>query len=169
MFKRFFSKKTTTPKTVEFKAYVSGTLVKIEDVPDPVFSEKMMGDGIAIEPIEGKIVSPVDGEILQVFPTKHAVGIKTNNGVEILIHIGLETVAMNGEGFHAHVSQGKKVRVGDVLVTFDLELVKEKAKSTIIPIIVTNTDKMEKIEKPVLSGKVVATEQVILTASIKNP
>ncbi len=69
------------------------------------------GDGIAIEPIEGKIVSPVDGEIIQVFPTKHAIGIKTNNGVEILIHIGLETVAMNGEGFNAHVSQGEKVKL----------------------------------------------------------
>ncbi|MEC5272727.1 PTS glucose transporter subunit IIA [Caldifermentibacillus hisashii] len=169
MFKKFFSKNTTIPKTIELKAYASGTIVKLEDVPDPVFSEKMMGDGIAIEPIEGKIVSPVDGEIIQVFPTKHAIGIKTNNGVEILIHIGLETVAMNGEGFNAHVSQGEKVKVGDVLVTFDLELVKEKAKSTIIPIIITNTDKMEKIEKPILSGKVQAADQVILTASVLNP
>lgn len=169
MFKKFFSKNTTIPKTIELKAYVSGTIVKLEDVPDPVFSEKMMGDGIAIEPIEGKIVSPVDGEIIQVFPTKHAIGIKTNNGVEILIHIGLETVAMNGEGFNAHVSQGEKVRVGDSLVTFDLELVKEKAKSTIIPIIITNTDKMEKIEKPILSGKVQAADQVILTATVLNP
>jgi PTS system glucose-specific IIA component len=169
MFKKFFSKNTTIPKTIELKAYVSGTIVKLEDVPDPVFSEKMMGDGIAIEPIEGKIVSPVDGEIIQVFPTKHAIGIKTNNGVEILLHIGLETVAMNGEGFNAHVSQGEKVRVGDSLVTFDLELVKEKAKSTIIPIIITNTDKMEKIEKPILSGKVQAADQVILTATVLNP
>jgi PTS system glucose-specific IIA component len=76
---------------------------------------------------------------------------------------------MNGEGFNAHVSQGEKVRVGDSLVTFDLELVKEKAKSTIIPIIITNTDKMEKIEKPILSGKVQAADQVILTATVLNP
>jgi PTS system glucose-specific IIA component len=105
-----------------------------------VFAEKMMGDGLAIEPAEGLVVSPVDGEIMQVFPTKHAIGIRAKNGAEILIHIGLETVSLNGEGFQTYISEGDKVKTGDKLVAFDMEIIKEKAKSTVTPIIITNTD-----------------------------
>ncbi|MCA0971194.1 PTS glucose transporter subunit IIA [Halobacillus litoralis] len=137
MFKKLFGKKETS---AEVFAPVTGNKVALEEVPDPVFAQKMMGEGIAIEPTEGTVVSPVEGEIVQVFPTKHAVGLKTNSGAEILIHIGLETVSMEGEGFEAFVSQGDKVSVGDKLITFDMDLVKEKAKSTITPIIVTNSD-----------------------------
>ncbi|PLR81045.1 PTS glucose transporter subunit IIA [Bacillus canaveralius] len=146
MFKKLFGKKEAI-KTVQIFAPVTGTAINLEQVPDPVFSERMMGDGIAVEPSEGEVVSPVDGEIVQVFPTKHAIGIRAQNGAEILIHIGLETVSMNGEGFEAHISVGDKVSVGDRLVSFDLELVKEKAKSTVTPIIITNTDNAAAIEK----------------------
>ncbi|KHE72535.1 PTS glucose transporter subunit IIA [Halobacillus sp. BBL2006] len=137
MFKKLFGNKG---KSVILTAPVSGELVALEEVPDPVFSQKMMGEGIAIDPAKGEVVSPVDGEIVQLFPTKHAVGIKTKSGAEILIHIGLETVAMEGEGFEAFVSQGDKVKAGDKLITFDIDLVKEKAKSTVTPIIITNSD-----------------------------
>ncbi|MEH7253374.1 glucose PTS transporter subunit IIA, partial [Neobacillus niacini] len=113
------------------------------------------------------VVSPVEGEIIQVFPTGHAIGLKATNGAEILIHIGLETVSMNGEGFVAHVEKGQRVNVGDVLVTFDLELVKEKAKSTIIPMVITNSGDIEKIEKPQLSGTVSTGEQTILNVKVK--
>ena len=91
----------------------TGTVKSLEDVPETVFSQKMMGDGIAIDPTVGKVVSPVDGEIMQLFPTKHAVGIKAKNGAELLIDIGLETVSMDGEGFEAHVSEGSKVGIGE--------------------------------------------------------
>lgn len=97
-----------------------------------------MGDGIAIDPSNGKVTAPLNGEIVQIFPTKHAVGIKGDNGVEVLIHIGLDTVNMNGEGFTAHVSQGDYVKAGDPLITFDLDFVREKAPSAITPIIITN-------------------------------
>ncbi|MBA2175089.1 PTS glucose transporter subunit IIA [Halobacillus locisalis] len=137
MFKKLFGKKETS---AEVFAPVTGHKVALEEVPDPVFSQKMMGDGIAIDPTDGTVVSPVEGEIVQVFPTKHAVGLQTKSGAEILIHIGLETVSMDGEGFEAFVSQGDKVSVGDKLITFDIDLVKEKAKSTVTPIIVTNSD-----------------------------
>ncbi|KMY52291.1 PTS sugar transporter subunit IIA [Peribacillus loiseleuriae] len=166
MFTKLFKKKEETPKMIELKAHMSGNIVPLEDVPDPVFAEKMMGDGLAIEPTEGKVVAPVKGEIVQVFPTKHAVGIKTSNGVEVLIHIGLETVAMNGEGFKAHVSAGEKVNVGDVLLTFDLDLVKQKAKSIVTPLIITNTEVMTNIEKPFCSGKVDASEETILVVTV---
>ncbi|WP_456274331.1 PTS sugar transporter subunit IIA [Bacillus sp. AK031] len=166
MFKKLFGKKEEVPVSINIHSPLAGKLISLEEVPDPVFSQKMMGDGIAIDPTDGKVVSPVDGEIVQVFPTKHAVGIKAVNGVEILIHIGLETVSMNGEGFEAHVSEGKKVKVGDSLVTFDMDAVKEKAKSTITPVIITNGDKVDEIKKND-TGEVTGGESQVMTVSVK--
>jgi sugar PTS system EIIA component len=145
MLKKLFGKKEEV-KTVQLFAPLSGNAVTLETVPDPVFAEKMMGDGLAIEPGDGLAVSPVDGEIIQVFPTKHAIGIRAKNGAEILLHIGLETVSLNGEGFTTHVSEGDKVKVGDKLVSFDLDTIKTKAKSTITPIIITNSDHASSFE-----------------------
>ncbi|PPA71195.1 PTS sugar transporter subunit IIA [Jeotgalibacillus proteolyticus] len=150
MLKKLFGKKEETPSEISVYAPLNGKLLTLDEVPDPVFSQKMMGDGIAIEPVDGKVVSPVDGEIVQVFPTKHAIGIKAKNGAELLIHIGLETVSMQGEGFETHVAEGSKVNVGDALVTFDLELVKEKAKSIITPVIITNGDDIGTVSKKTL-------------------
>ncbi|PLS16248.1 PTS glucose transporter subunit IIA [Bacillus sp. M6-12] len=147
MFKKLFGKKESEPFAGELAAPLTGKAVQLEDVPDPVFSQKMMGDGIAIDPAEGVVVAPVTGEIVQIFPTKHAVGIKSKDGIEILIHIGLETVAMNGEGFEAHVSQGDTVKKGDKLISFDLDLIREKAKSTVTPIIITNGDDFGGLQK----------------------
>jgi sugar PTS system EIIA component len=145
VFKKLFGGKNKQ-KDVTIVAPLTGQVVPLENVPDPVFSQKMMGNGFAIEPTEGQVVSPVEGEVIQLFHTKHAIGLKTAAGVEVLIHIGLETVAMNGEGFEAHVSQGDKVQVGTPLVTFNLNLVKEKAKSTVTPVVITNSDNMESFE-----------------------
>lgn len=145
MLKKLFGKKEPV-KTIQLYSPLSGNAVSLEKVPDPVFSEKMMGDGLAIEPTEGIAVSPVDGEIIQVFPTKHAIGIRAKNGAEILIHIGLETVSLNGEGFETFVSEGDKVKVGDKLVSFDLEIIRTKAKSTVTPIIITNSDQASSFE-----------------------
>lgn len=166
MLKKLFGKKEETPASIDVHSPLTGRMLNLEEVPDPVFSQKMMGDGIAVEPEEGKVVSPVNGEIVQVFPTKHAVGIKAENGAEILIHIGLETVSMNGEGFEAHVSEGKKVKVGDPLVTFDIDLVKEKAKSTITPVIITNGDDMGEIAKQE-AGEVTAGQSKVMTVTVK--
>ncbi|QUH20123.1 PTS sugar transporter subunit IIA [Alkaliphilus sp. B6464] len=128
-------------------APLTGRLINIEEVPDEVFAGKMVGDGMAIEPVEGKVVSPVDGEVIQVFPTKHAIGIKSTNGVEILIHIGLETVSLDGKGFETHINVGDEVKKGQLILTFDLEYIKSNAKSTISPIVITNMDDLEKLEK----------------------
>lgn len=143
-----------------------GEVVALSEVPDPTFAEKMMGDGVAVKPSSGKIVSPVTGEIMQLFPTKHAVGIKTVNGVEILLHIGIETVNMQGEGFKAHVGEGDKVSAGDTLIKFDLDLVNEKAESTITPVIITNGDAVASMDK-VEGEKVIAGETTILTIHSK--
>lgn len=124
-------------------APLTGQVIRLEDVPDPTFAEKMIGDGLAIMPTDGTLVSPIEGEIVQLFPTKHAIGLQGKSGLEILIHIGLETVSLGGEGFEAHVKQGDQVKVGDPLITFDLDFIKEKAASHVTPIIITNGNDFE--------------------------
>lgn len=148
-------------------APLNGKITALENVPDPTFSKKMMGDGLAIEPTDGKVVSPVDGEVVVTFPTKHAIGLKSKTGIEILIHIGLETVQMDGEGFDIHVKQGDNVKVGDLLITFDLQLIKKKAASHITPVIITNGDNHLSYEKTT-DDTVIAGESTLLELSIQG-
>lgn len=119
-------------------APLTGNVRSLENVPDPVFAQKMMGDGFAIEPTDGVVVSPIHGEVVQVFPTKHAVGLRSEGGLEILIHVGIDTVHMQGEGFEAYVKAGDRVKAGDLLLSFDLALVQQKAKSSLTPVVITN-------------------------------
>lgn len=165
MLKKLFGKKEEVPTEISLYSPLNGKLLTLDEVPDPVFSQKMMGDGIAIEPSDGKVLSPIDGEVVQVFPTKHAIGLKGKNGAEILIHIGLETVSMQGEGFETHISEGSKVKVGDPLVTFDLALVAEKAKSIITPVIVTNGDDVGSITKKTMETTQAGQDIVMNVAS----
>jgi len=128
-----------------FVAPLKGKVVAITEVPDQVFAEKMMGDGFAIVPTEGMVVSPVDGKIVNLFPTKHAIGILSDNGREILIHVGIDTVNLKGEGFETLVSENARVVKGQPLLKVDLDYIKEHAKSTITPIVFTNLAAGEKI------------------------
>lgn len=148
-------------------APLSGKVTALENVPDPTFAEKMMGDGLAIEPTDGKVVSPVNGEVVVTFPTKHAIGLKTESGIEILIHVGLETVHMDGEGFEVHVEQGEQVKVGDPLITFDLQLIKERAASHITPIIITAGDSVEHYGKT-SDDTVIVGESNLLELTLKG-
>lgn len=152
MFGKLFGLKEKKREEV-LTAPLTGKVVNMEEVPDPVFSQRMMGDGVAIIPTQGKVVSPANGEIIQFFPTKHAIGLRSETGLEILIHVGLDTVNMNGEGFEGHVQVGDKVKAGDLLITCDLDLIKEKAKSIITPIVITNGEVVKSMEK--VTGKVV--------------
>lgn len=111
-------------------APVSGEIVKLDNVNDPVFSKKMMGDGIAIVPNSKKIYSPISGIVSMIFPTKHAVGITNGNGVGVILHIGIETVNLNGNGFDLKVSQGQKVRAGELLMNIDLDFISSKYDPT---------------------------------------
>ncbi|MGN2620721.1 glucose-specific PTS transporter subunit IIBC [Bacillus stercoris] len=117
---------------------LKGETVSLGDVPDQVFSERMMGEGFAINPTEGKVVAPADGEIVSIFPTKHAIGFMSAGGTEILIHVGIDTVKLNGEGFEAHVTSGQAVKQGELLLTFDLDYIKQHAASAVTPVIFTN-------------------------------
>ena len=130
----------------EFASPLEGKLVPITEVPDQVFSERMMGDGFAIIPNDGVVVSPVDGEIISVFPTKHAISIKSDTGHEIIIHVGIDTVKLNGQGFEPKIADGDKIKKGQMLMTFDLNYIKSNAKSTITPIVLTNLQSGEKIK-----------------------
>ncbi|CAM2772438.1 MULTISPECIES: PTS sugar transporter subunit IIA [Salinicoccus] len=166
MFKNLFGKKNDVDKEIEITSPLNGKYVKLEDIPDPVFAEKMMGEGFGVDPTDGEVVAPVAGTVMQVFPTNHAVGIKTNNGLEVLIHIGLETVAMEGKGFEGHVSEGDKVEKGDKLVTFDMDLVKSEANSTISPVIITNSDVLDSFDLKEVTD-LDRADTVVASASIK--
>ena len=126
--------------SLTLSAPLNGWAAPLSEVPDAVFSGRMMGDGIAIDPVEGKVVAPCDGQIVHLHHAHHAVTLRSLFGAEILIHIGLETVAMQGRGFSLHVTEGQAVRAGDLLISFDLDQVAREAKSLITPIIVTNGD-----------------------------
>ena len=119
-------------------APITGEVVDLTKVPDQVFSEKLMGDGVAIIPSIGQVVAPFDGVVKMDFPTKHALGLENEQGLEMLIHFGLETVALNGEGFTLHVKPGDTIKKGDVLMDVDLDYIRKNAKSDITPIIFTN-------------------------------
>ncbi|MBW6409879.1 glucose-specific PTS transporter subunit IIBC [Clostridium weizhouense] len=117
---------------------IEGEVIELSKVPDEVFSQKMMGDGFAIVPEGNVVYSPVDGEIATLFPTKHAIGLISNDGVEILIHVGMDTVSLKGEGFKSFVNQGDKVKAGDKLLEVDFNSIKNKVPSLITPIVFTN-------------------------------
>lgn len=133
MFKSLF-----TQKKESVHAPLTGKLVALEEVPDPVFSQQMMGDGIAIDPTENQVFSPVDGEVVSVFPTKHAITIRSKSGAELLIHMGLETVKLNGEGFNVLVGEGDKIKKGNPIAEFDINKVSNTGTKVITPIILLN-------------------------------
>lgn len=131
----------------DFVMPIEGDIIPITEVPDQVFSQKMMGDGFAIVPSKGSVVSPVDGEVMNVFPTKHAIGIKSKQGYEILIHVGMDTVNLKGEGFTVLIKEGEKITKGQEILKFDLDFIKKSAPSTITPIIFTNLTKLNVIKQ----------------------
>lgn len=117
-----------------------GTCVSMKEVSDPTFSEEILGRGVAIKPVEGKVYSPADGMITTMFPTGHAVGITTDEGVELLVHVGLDTVAMKGDGFNIIAKEGQRVRKGDLLIDADLEKIEKAGYDTITPVVICNSD-----------------------------
>ena len=124
---------------------MKGKLISLVQVPDEMFSGLMMGQGVAIDSEDGRVVAPCDGVVSTIFPTNHAVGITNDQGVEILIHVGIDTVKMKGEGFTEHVQNGQRVKMGQLLIEFDLNLVKEKAKSHLTPVVITNSADLQNV------------------------
>ena len=143
----------TQQNTVQFKglteevySVADGQVIALEQVKDPVFAQKMMGDGFAVEPANGNIVSPVSGTVSSIFPTKHALGLVTEAGLEVLVHIGLDTVSLEGKPFTVHVAEGQKVAAGDLLVTADLDAIRAAGRETSTVVVFTNAEAIKSVK-----------------------
>ena len=155
LFDKLFKKKTD-----DFFAPMAGRAVPITQVPDPTFAEGMLGNGIAIEPVEGKVYAPCDATVDTMFSTGHAVSLVAECGAEILIHVGLETVGLEGKPFKVLVANGDKVKKGQLMIEVDLDAVKEAGLPTITPVLICNTDDYPTFNTFV--GKNVTNEDVVI-------
>ena len=146
--------------SIEIIAPLSGEIVKIEDVPDVVFAEKIVGDGVAIKPSGNKIVAPLSGKIGKIFETNHAFAIESDEGIELFVHFGIDTVELKGEGFKRVAEEGQQVKVGDTIIEIDLPLLERKAKSVLTPVVISNMETIIELNK--LSGSVEAGKTPIM-------
>ncbi|QIZ76879.1 PTS glucose transporter subunit IIA [Ferrimonas lipolytica] len=149
---------------VELVAPVSGKLVPIENVPDVVFSEKIVGDGVAIDPSGNQVVAPIDGTIGRIFDANHAFAMESPLGLEIFVHFGIDTVELRGTGFKRLAEEGQKVVAGEPILEFDLEYLKEHAKSVLTPVVIANMEDVKQLNK--LEGTVEAGVTPILTIEL---
>lgn len=163
--KRIMVSGATTVALPTLKSPMKGRILELSQVPDEMFSQGMMGAGIAIDPSEGKVFAPCDGTVATIFKTNHAVAIAADNGAEVLVHVGIDTVKMNGDGFRAHVKNGDRVKEGQLLIDFDLDLVKSRAKSQITPMVVTNSADLKELVIQQHQGAIEAKSPLI---SIRN-
>ena len=151
------AKKEEAPKEAvpaeTFGAHLAGTVVAMADVKDEAFASGVLGDGVAIEPTEGKLYAPVDATVDNLFDTHHAIGLVTEGGAELLLHIGIDTVKLGGQHFTAHVENGQKVKKGDLLISFDIDAIKEAGYLVTTPLIVCNTDRYTAV-KTLAEGEV---------------
>ncbi len=147
-------KELTSP--IFLDAHMNGAVIRLEDVPDDAFSQKVLGDGAAIEPKDGKLFAPCDGTVTTVFETKHAINLVSSSGAEILLHVGIDTVQLNGKYFTAHVKNGQSVKKGDLLLSFDINSIKKAGYQLVTPLLICNSDEYSQIEtvteKTVRSG-----------------
>lgn len=152
-------------KGIELCSPITGEAVDLSQVPDPVFAEKMVGDGVAIIPTENIVVAPCDGKIAQIFPTNHAIGIEATTGLDLLIHIGIDTVDLKGDGFKRLVEEGDMVKKGQPILEVDVKRVKELGKPLTSPFVITNADEVE--FKKRVTGKVEAGQSIVLSVKKK--
>ena len=158
-----FKKKEKTVVTIY--SPMNGKVIELKEVPDEAFAQKMVGDGCAIEPDKGIICSPIDGQLMNIFPTNHAIIFETIDGLEMIIHFGIDTVKLDGKGFQKLREPGP-IKVGDEIVKYNLDEIKDNVPSTRSPIIINNMEKVEKIE--VLSlGKVIKIGEPIMKITLK--
>lgn len=146
--------------SIEIIAPLSGEIVKIEDVPDVVFAEKIVGDGVAIKPSGNKIVAPLNGKIGKIFETNHAFAIESDEGIELFVHFGIDTVELKGEGFTRVAEEGQQIRIGDTIIEIDLPLLESKAKSVLTPVVISNMETVVELTK--LTGSVEAGKTPIM-------
>ncbi|MHA0855318.1 PTS sugar transporter subunit IIA [Paenibacillus sp. CMAA1364] len=146
----------------EIYSPISGQVMPLTAVPDEAFAGKHMGDGIAIQPTDGKVIAPFDGKVTHLIHTNHAIVVEHPSGVQLLIHIGINTVALKGEAFTAHVSTGDSFKAGDLLIEFDIDAITKGGYPTITPVVVANEDEVKRLEHAISSGHVTAGTGCIL-------
>ena len=149
-------------KNNELLAPVSGKVIELSQVPDEVFSQKMAGDGVAIEPSDDLVVAPADGTLTLIFKTNHAFAMTLENGVEILVHIGLDTVELNGEGFERLATEGETVKAGTPIVKINRKFFEEKGYKTVTPVLVTNPDILKEMN-PLVGNNVTAGKDAVIS------
>ncbi|MDD7464203.1 MAG: PTS glucose transporter subunit IIA [Anaerococcus sp.] len=155
LFDKFKKNKKEEKQAAEVYVPAKGQVIALEDVKDPVFSKKIMGDGFAVVPEDGKIISPIDGEVSFFAETKHGLGLKGPNGLEVLVHIGLDTVELKGQGFEAKVEEGDKVKKGDLLCEVDLDFIKEKGYDPTVILVITNLGEYENMDIDIETSPVI--------------
>ncbi|MFI8713670.1 PTS glucose transporter subunit IIA [Brevibacillus brevis] len=165
MLRGLFSRKKQQQE-VTFLAPLTGTVLPLSEVPDPVFAGKVVGDGVAILPSADTLVSPVDGKVTHLFPTHHAIGLSTESGLEILMHIGIDTVKLNGKGFTPFVSVGDQVKAGDRLIQFDKSVLQDAGCPIVTPIVITNGDRVAE-KNVVAKATVQAGQEPLMTVVLK--
>ena len=158
-----FKKKEKTIVTIY--SPINGKVIELKEVPDEAFAQKMVGDGCAIEPDKGIICSPIDGQLMNIFPTNHAIIFETIDGLEMIVHFGIDTVKLDGKGFQKLREPGP-IKIGDEIVKYNLDEIKDGVPSTRSPIIINNMEKVEKIEIISL-GKVVKIGEPIMKVTLK--
>ncbi len=159
--KTFVKNKSSKSPAISIHAPLSGEIVPIEEVPDVVFADKIVGDGVAIMPSGDMMVAPCDGTIGKIFETNHAFSMESDDGLELFVHFGMDTVNLNGEGFTRIAKEGQRVKTGEPIIGFDLALLKEKAPSVITPIVISNMDEVKELTK--MSGSVTKGESEVLS------
>jgi len=162
--KKLVSDESANTGAIEILAPLSGEIVAIEDVPDVVFAEKIIGDGIAISPDGNRMVAPVNGTISKIFETNHAFAMESDDGVELFVHFGIDTVELRGAGFKRIAEEGQRVKAGETIIEFDLPYLEENAFSTLSPVVISNMDQMKELQK--FSGTVTAGCTPILRACL---
>ncbi|CAL4042003.1 PTS system glucose-specific EIIA component [Buchnera aphidicola (Takecallis arundicolens)] len=161
LFSKLFNKTSNLlSKKIKIFAPISGTIVSLKSVPDEVFSKKIIGDGIAINPSGKKIVAPIEGTIGKIFKTMHAFSIISNEQIEIFVHFGIDTILLNGKGFKQIAQENQHVNIGETIIEYDLKFLHNHAKSVLTPIVISNIDQIKTITK--YSGVVTAGKTPIM-------
>ncbi|PJE78517.1 PTS system glucose-specific EIIA component [invertebrate metagenome] len=163
----FSAFRKSAPVKIQLMAPVSGDVIALEEVPDDVFAQKIVGDGLAINPTGDRMVAPCDGTIGKIFDTNHAFSMETADGVELFVHFGVDTVELKGEGFKRIATEGQSVKAGDAVISFDLKSLRKNAKSVLTPIIISNMDDVASLDKTE-ANTVEAGNDIVLTLQMKK-
>lgn len=152
---------------VRVYAPVTGHVIPLEEVADPVFSQKMLGDGMAIEPASSQVLAPFDGSVAATFPTMHAIGLRSHTGLECLIHVGIDTVTLEGQGFHLLVEEGQKVKQGTPLIELNYQLLRASGKDLVTPVVITNSDCWQILQRSETAAITAGTDILFTARPVK--